>query len=424
MLGKFFEYIKMSPEEFIEFAKNDPEQAEKLLLDYREHLLKTRAKGSVLAYSAAVNSFLEYYKVPLRIRNKNLRATPEKLDYIPSLEEINLLLSYANIDYKAILGLIAFSGLRPSDVVNLRYKNIMEDIVYDSDKGLYVVKRLPAKIELKQDKTDQWYVTFMGPRCASLVTDYLNYLLRKRGSPLAPNDKLFKQTVGAVIAYWWNLLKRCNLKRDRGIRRLRLYSLRKYFRRAVSRLGEDIAEYLMGHLRGINSLSATYSGLRDLDDTAIEQLRQSFATIVEELEGSSVGTREVLRQVEDLRKQLEQYQQELYRLRKQNELLVKLVEEVFMGLPYEDWSKLIDYANELLYQRTQEELNETLNEAFLEALRLSKQLKKQPKPMPTYTNGGRKHIIVKTEQELLQYLDMGYELVHEFGDGRFLLRAP
>ena len=378
IINSFIKFLEenygITVDEFIELAKRNRIEAKKIVYDYKEYLASKLAPKTLSTYLSVLNSWLDFHEVGIRVRRRNnSRVTPISLDYIPSLDELEYILSKASHEYRAIFSLIAFSGLRPSDVVSLRYRNIMTDIDYDPEKKLYYAKRVPAVIELRQEKTGQWHVTFMGPKAVRALLDWLNILsreiLRRR---LRLDDKLFiDKTTKKIDDYWLYLLKRLGIPRIRGFRHFRVYSLRKYFRRAVSRLGEDTAEYLLGHLKGINSLSAIYSGLRDLDPQAIEQLRQSFATIVEDLEGSAIGTREIIDEVRRLK-------EELNRLRKQNELLVKLIEQVFMGLPHDDWLRVADYINELLYQRTKEELGETLEQAFIEAINLSRRLRKKP----------------------------------------------
>ena len=352
---RFLLWAGMDADSFIELAKTDPERAEELLLTYREYLLKSKRTMSVKTYMTAINSFLEFNRVPIRIKNRGLRALPESIDYIPSLDEINLILSHSSIEYRTTFALIAFSGLRPCDVIQLRFENLAEDIGFDYDRQIYYAKKIPAVVMVRQDKTNRPYVTFMGPRCVSIVIDYLNYLSRKLGRPLRDQDKLFDIRIPSVIDnYFARVLKRAKIRRKHGLRWFRLYSLRKYFRRAVSRLGEDVAEFLMGHVKGLYSLSATYNGLRDFDPEAIESLRQQFASILEDLEGSGLGIKEVFDEVKKLRQELESLRRSYHRLLE--------FFKMFAELEPEDVQRVI----ELMYSSLGKRLNESWWQSQLE----------------------------------------------------------
>jgi len=142
------------------------------------------------------------------------------------------------------------------------------------------------------------------------------------------------------------------------LRRVRPYILRKYFRRAALKLGEDVAEFLMGHVKGINSLSAVYSGLRDLDNRAIEELRKQYAKIVPELEGTTI---------EPL------VSEELEKLKRR----VKFLEDVLgvlTKLHPEDLEKVIRYAKLLQAKREYEEILEETNEEIEEIAMMTSQL--------------------------------------------------
>ena len=358
VLTKFFNEINRKPDDFLKLAKENPHEAKFIVEAYlAEMLADEKAPNYVLLVKRIIQGFLQYYEINIRI-DVNLRGSNKNLDYIPSKEEVFYLISRAKNRTKAAIALMAFAGMRPIDVVNLRFVNVKEDIVYDEDLKIYKAKRVPMKITIRQRKTGQWYVTFLGPRGAEILCNYLTELSRKLGRPLKDFDKLFSWTSPLALEHEVRWLIEQHGLRYVGPRRFRPYSFRKYFRRAIIKLGEDVAEYLMGHVKGINSLSAVYSGLRDLDNRAIEELRKQYAKIVPELEGSTV---------EPI------VSEELEKLKRR----VKFLEDVLgvlTKLHPEDLEKVIRYAKLLQAKREYEEILEETNEEIEELAMMTSQL--------------------------------------------------
>jgi len=138
----------------------------------------------------------------------------------------------------------------------------------------------------------------------------------------------------------------------------------------------------MGHVGGLNSLQAIYTGLRDLDTEAIEQLRQKYAQAIPRLEGSGSVVNK-LELIKAFAKSLgiENIDVKIARLRRENrdadelELIGKLIKE----------------------------------ELF--------------KNVGSRSNGGRRYrATVVSEDELVNYITEGWELVRELSSGRYLLR--
>jgi len=342
VLTRFLKTTGMTAEEFLEFARENKVEARHLIESFLiEELRQGKAPKYLTIVKSIITGFLKYYDIYVKVELRTIKNVRTNLDYIPSTEEVYYLVRKAHkSQIKAATVLIAFAGMRPIDVVKLRFENIMEDIAYDQDRQMYKPKRIPMKIIVRQSKTGQFYVTFLGPRGAEILCHHLTELSRKLGRPLKPGDELFQWvSVKSLLKEITRLIELSGLRR-KGLKRFRPYSLRKYFRRAAMKLGEDVAEFMMGHVKGLTSLSAVYSGLSDFDEQAIEKLRQDYAKIVPELEGTSVST--VV--PEELRK-LEQ------RVR-----FLENVLGVLTKLHPEDLEKVIRYAKLLQAKREYEEL--------------------------------------------------------------------
>ena len=422
LLGVFFREAGVDVEEFVKILKENPEKAEALCYETLHKIAEDRSPNTTATIKTALNQFLDYLKAPFRVKLKGIKPIPKALDYIPSIEEIEILISKARIEMKPVIALIAFSGMRISDVLKLRLENIADDIEYDFSEEKYKVKRFPAKIIVFQKKTGRPYVTFMGPKCANIVITYLNFQVQLRKKPFSRKEKLFNMTYDAFVSAFSRLAKSCAIEVP-AMKRIRPYSLRKYFRLHVSKLGEETAEYLMGHVRGITSLTATYTGLRDLDERAIEELREKFAEIVPELEGVTFTPKQYLEEVDKLKKELEWTKRRL-------EMVLKVF-DAWLDLSPEDVRKLLGMVHEFVSEKTLEAYKTDLREEQEEVARMiaeyieSRKTKiKKPAPVLINNGSGRKHVIVQGEEELLAYLDRGYELVKELSNNRYILRIP
>lgn len=277
-LKRFLAFHQVTAEESLTWKVDE---AEERLEDWKYSLVDKGLAGRTVqnAFGAVRRWFVDH-KIRVAISCKDVDTGREYLDYIPAREDVQKLLDDAKLHHMVGIALIAFAGLRPVDAVNLKYENI---------KNSYEAGDEVLTIVIKQQKTRDWYFTFLGPQ----GTRYVRQLLtrRKRWEPIADNTP--------VIAWEKESLSALGLRRaiDRIITRtvgkhptgesfrvFRPYSLRKYFRRTATRLGVEIAEFLMGHRGGQESLVATYSGLRDMDPQAIAQLKKEYIKLLPELE--------------------------------------------------------------------------------------------------------------------------------------------
>ena len=278
-LGKFSKFCGRRPDGMLRWT---PEEAEDRLVAFQNSLVKHKMSGATihLAWNV-VRKWLGDNRIPVRVKC-GVRSSRTCFDYIPSPQELKVLLDESNLLYKTAFGLIAFSGMRPVDVRNLTFESVKRSLATDEEV---------LTITTRQQKTDELYTTFLGPQGAS----YLRALLERRR---AEGESIRDKTIlvswdGTMIPestlrnYFDRVVKRTVTRFPSGehFRRLRVYSLRKYFRMGVNNiLGESEAEYMMGHSSGIRGLSATYSGLRENDSRAIAMLRDRYIKALPKLE--------------------------------------------------------------------------------------------------------------------------------------------
>jgi len=375
-------YTGMSITELVELGRRDRGRLEALIEEYKAMLKREGASAyTVNTYIAGIRAFFKYNGVEVRARLE--RWTPKTLDYIPKPEEVDLLLQRAPLKLKVAICLMAYSGMRPVDVANLRFMSIRDEVRLEN--SVYRALKVPLKVTVKQQKTEQWYVTFLGKKGVDILLAYLNEVYEARGRPWQDDEKLLPYSnEGSLYYAILRIIEKLKLRHPEAFKRFRPYSLRKYFRRQLAGAGisDAEAEYLMGHVEGLNSLQATYTGLRDLDSEAVEQLRQKYAQAMPRLEGSG-STVDKLELIKAFAKSLgiENIEIKIARLRRE----------------YRDADEL-----ELVGKLIREELFRNT--------------------APRSANGRRYRAVVVDEEELINYVAEGWEVIKELSNGRYLLR--
>lgn len=281
-------------------------EAEDHLIDWKTHLVESGKAGSSIKVAfTVIKQWYRFNRIRVDVQCKNVSTTRTYLDYLPTRDDVQRLLDTAKLHHRVVIALIAFAGLRPVDVASLQYKHIKASFEA-GDEVLTIIK--------KQSKTKQWYPTFLGFQGTRYLRSYLEER-KSKGEVIEDSthiiisrkdNKAVPVTVHGVTAAVRRAIQRTVGEHPTGepFRLFRPYGLRKYFRRTVGKLGESTAEYLMGHKKGYESLSATYSGLRDLDPKAINDLKQQYIGILPELETEITDTtlRVQIKDMEEIQK--------------------------------------------------------------------------------------------------------------------------
>lgn len=296
------------------------EYAEDRIQDFQDMRLKQGKTGSTIRVEmAALKRFFRDHRVRVIVTTRDIIVKKSYLDYFPSREVVQIVLDGLKPHYKVGAALIAFSGLRPIDATELQFQHIKASYK-KGDKVLTILK--------EHRKTQSWYASFIGIQGTRYIKTLLasrqkmgeeitdeSYIVSKNGK------RISSQALGCAI-------KRVIVKTagynptGEPFRRFRTYGLRKYFRRAVDKLGDAEAEYLMGHKKGLLSLEATYNGLRDLDPDAIAALKKRYISILSELE-TEITDVTLKAQLEDKERQIQRFEETAADLRKQQETLIE-----------------------------------------------------------------------------------------------------
>ena len=206
--------------------------------------------GSVGAYAIAVRSFFKHNDLPLSfMASIRRKVTYHNRDI--TKEEVLHILSVSSPRDRAFYAVMAQSGLRPSTLCALRMKHLEPD--YSQD-------RLPLKISVPENLTKgqyHGYLTFIGEDGHRFLRDYLktrpnlnrdSYVFTKQGS----EEPMIRNTFSSLFR------KAARMLRDRGLMdyeqnekdkpaEIRLYTLRKWFRKYAIQAGFENVDFWMGH---------------------------------------------------------------------------------------------------------------------------------------------------------------------------------
>jgi len=252
----FLKYIDAKPEDIMADYKSMNERDFKR--KYAEHLKaylgtlmrQGYAPGSISNFVYGVLSFFKHSDLPIgfvppvRYRtifhNRDIEAA-----------EIVKILEVSAPREKAFYTFMAQSGLRPTTICNLRLKHIEPD--FSSGK-------VPCLVNVPEEITKgqyHGYITFIGEDAVRYLKAYLNtrrkltkdsFLFVNYGS----ENRMIFNTVSSLFRKAVRILKEKGVmdyeqkKADRPAE-IRLYNLRKFFRKMANQAGFENVEYWMGH---------------------------------------------------------------------------------------------------------------------------------------------------------------------------------
>ena len=255
-LQSFCNFIGKTPQQILEeYEKSSDRDFKKkyaqLLRAFRSHLFtKQLSPNTIHSGTTAVKSFFKYNDLPLgHVPMAQQRVLYHNRDI--TKKEIKLILDASRPREKAFYIIMAQSGLRPHTISHLKYKHIKED---------FEKKIVPCKIDVPQEIAKGKYgsyFTFIGKEGVKYLRAYLNtrpnlkdddYLFPMQGSTERVNPKsitgLFTRTVLKLQQKGLIAVKQEVEGKPRDIR---LYNLRKFFRKFAHQAGSEIRDFWMGH---------------------------------------------------------------------------------------------------------------------------------------------------------------------------------
>jgi integrase len=305
--------------------------------------MKMQAPKTVAVKLCPIKEFLEDNDVELKSRFwRRLRAgkgnAAISMEQVPTHEELKAILPYMPPHARALVLLMASSGLRRGEALGLR----VQDIDLDAT---------PARVRIysRTSKTKKPRTAFISAEAVEAVRAWLkikdDYTVAadgrswRRPRPKRGSEWLFPFTKSVLEFSYLNALKKAGLgQRDVATgRHLRhAHTLRKFFKTEFTKAvkNPEIAEALMGHEEGVRTVYSKYT-LEDLakfylegeSALAIFSNRAEVQRLMGELEGSRKYTAEV---VATQQKTTDELKAEVVKLR---EDLLALAKRVQIGEP-------------------------------------------------------------------------------------------
>jgi integrase len=349
----FCEYIGKTPEEIMaEYEdaelKRVPERT--LRRRYSQYLQgwivalerEGYASGTIFIMVAAVQSFFKYNDLGMgHVPIGKLKVTFHNRDL--TKQDIIEIIKASNPREKAFYLVMAQSGLRPHTVSALRYKHIQLDF----EKHV-----IPCKIEVPSDLTKgkyRSYFTFIGEDAVKALETYFNIdkegkmqsdslIFSKKGHDEEPLDRriishYFHDTVTVlnekgVVDYEQKELSKPGT--------VRLYGLRKWFRKQAAQAGSDYVNFWMGHTLKNPSDNRYFKpdegNVKKFSEETVEHHRQIFAEkAAPYLRLETAAPNETERVIKEQKQRIEQLEKELAEIKKTRpalETLLKRVEEI------------------------------------------------------------------------------------------------
>jgi integrase len=220
LLG-FLKRVNLSPDAFVQFAKDNPSAAEKKIISLlsQDRLKIERGEitaGSVNNWLKAIRLFLEMNDVVMnwkKIRRMLPTIRRYALDRVPTLEELRQILDAADIRGKALTLVLVSSGIRegaiPSLLVSHYSKLRIPVVVSESGDSRNTVGYNSNNINRGQHLVvgrlityagePESYTAFISPEACIALDKYLDFR-REHGEQISESSPLFRDKFDPVEA--------------------------------------------------------------------------------------------------------------------------------------------------------------------------------------------------------------------------------
>ena len=290
ILGKFCEVNELTPKDLL---KLKDEEIRNLLLDYLTALEEINRSSTYLrSIVNAIKSWLRFNNrdIPINIKIKSKQPKIAQIERVPTKDELRKIRSVADVRAKAIIGLMAFSGLRPEVLGNYRGTDGLKirDLPELEIGSRVEFVRVPAMVIVRPNlnKAGHQYFTFLGEEGCEYLETYLNHRIRQ-GELLTENSpviapKPLKRDKHLTTANVSEAVRKAI--RLAGFR-WRPYVLRHYFdtymlmAEANGIVIEDYRTFWMGHKGNIEHQYTTNK--HKLPENIIEDMRLKYAQAIE-----------------------------------------------------------------------------------------------------------------------------------------------
>lgn len=290
-LNLFCSHLDITPAALTQIGEKNPKELEDMLLDYVSWMEDQRnTPGYIDNVLKGIKSWLVYNRIQIKrkIRITDMGTTPTlRNEKVPDQEQLGKILSASTPRGRAIVSLMAFSGVRPQVMGTfnggdgLRISDL-PDLRIEGKEAKFAV--IPAMIVVRREisKVKNQYITFLGREGCEHMLGYLRERL-VGGEEIGPDsalitheranhkDRRFMVTpsVSSVIR-----------SAVRGVASARPYALRGYFDTQLL-LAESngcmthaYRQFFMGHKGDMEARYTTNKGR--LTDQMLDDMRRSY----------------------------------------------------------------------------------------------------------------------------------------------------
>ena len=315
-LNSYCQYHKMTLPELISEAETDEETTHKVskrqirnrLLHYILHLQQEGCEvNTTRTYLSRILKVYRYHDIELPHLPPLGQANVEQFEDIPTRDMMIYALRVGNSRTRALVSLLASSGIRVSDLCELTVQDFMtacneysrcSDVrgfmveLLNSNKLIVPTWRIPNK------KTGTSYVTFSSDEASRYLAEYLLECLRR--DLILPGDKLFGIAPASMSRYFKRLNDRLDFGRLKTRCRFHPHALRRFFATTLTNAGCDFlsVEFMLGH-----KLSPVQEAYYKADPVRLRQKYMQYlryVTFLEDIRVRDIKSSE-LEELEELR---------------------------------------------------------------------------------------------------------------------------
>ena len=260
-ISMFFEYVGRSAEEILgEYENSTDREFKRKYARYVKTLIANKmdtgySPNTIANLVTTIQSFFKYNDLPLGfIPRGRRRVVYHNRDL--AKEELIKILGASRPRERAFFTMMAQTGLRPTTLCKLKIKHILPDFRDGT---------IPCKTDVPQELAKgkyRNYFSFMGEESVKALKKYFltrrnlnreSFLFVSHGrNPTEVSPKTFS----AVFSRTARKLKQTgeiDFEAEYGKpAKLRLYNLRKYFRKYAGQAGADFVNFWMGHTLGVD----------------------------------------------------------------------------------------------------------------------------------------------------------------------------
>ena len=155
--------------------------------------------GTRHTYMCALIMFYEINDIIIRKKKISRflgeESTRKNKDRAYTIEEIRKLLDHASIRDKALVLLLASTGMRIGAIENLMLKHLAKKVPSNRSSNHPHLYRITV-----YENTREEYNTYCTPECAAAIGAYLDYRKRNGGERLTPESPLFRENFDKMAA--------------------------------------------------------------------------------------------------------------------------------------------------------------------------------------------------------------------------------